>query len=266
MNDPKRWIEEGDGTPAGARELLRSAVRPRPMTPVEAARTAARVAPLAAAPSGGAALPMWAKGLLVVAGLGAGGLALHGVVQGGLRAAVLAPPSPRLEHLLAERLLSFAQGAMRSVETAPAAPALDPPSPAAEAPRPTAFAPRREPPRNVGRNVRQNGPAPAPEPAGSAASDGDALLREATRLEQARARLAQSPEASLAALDEHRREFPKGQLTAEREFITIDALMRLGRTEEARARAEVFLMKYALSPYAERVRRLVGSAPSGGAP
>ncbi|WP_437577171.1 tetratricopeptide repeat protein [Sorangium sp. So ce887] len=263
MNDPKRWIEEERGAPAGARELLRSAVRPRPMTPVEAARTAARVAPLAAAPSGGAPLPMWAKGLLVVAGLGAGGLALHGVVQGGLRAAVLAPPPPRLEHLPPERLLSIARGAMRSVEAAPAAPALDPLSPAAEAPRPAASAPRREPPP---RNVRQNKPAPPPAPAGSAASESDALLREATRLEQARARLAQSPEASLAALDEHRREFPRGQLTAEREFIAIDALMRLGRTEEARAHAEAFLARYASSPYAERVRRLAGRAPSGSAP
>ncbi|WP_437746752.1 hypothetical protein WMF39_18110 [Sorangium sp. So ce1504] len=263
MSEPKRWIEEDGGAPAGARELLRSAVRPRPMTLVEAARTAARVAPLAAAPNGGAALPMWAKGLLVVAGLGAGGLALHGAVRQGQRDAALAQPPPRLEHLSAERLLSSARGALRSVEAAPAASAQDLPSLAAEAPHPAASAPRREPPRDVGQNVRQSEPAPPPAPTGSAASDRDDLLREATRLEQARALLARSPEASLAALDEHRREFPRGQLTAEREFIAIDALVRLGRTEEAHARAEAFLTRHASNPYAGRVRRLVGRAPAG---
>ncbi|WP_437593536.1 hypothetical protein [Sorangium sp. So ce1000] len=220
------------------------------------------MAPLGAAPSGGAALPMWAKGLLVVTGLGAGGLALHGAVHEGQRAAALVQPPPPLERLSAGRLLSIARGALRPVRAAPAAPALDPPSPAAEAPRPAASAPHRESPRYV----RQNEPAPPPAPAASAAPDSDALLREATRLEQARARLARSPEACLAALDEHRREFPRGQLMAEREFITIDALMRLGRAEEARARAEAFLMTYASSPYAERVRRIVDKAPPGSAP
>jgi hypothetical protein len=258
MSDPKRWIEEGGGAPAGARELLRSAVRPRPMTPVEAARTAARVAPLGASPGAGAALPLWAKGLLVVAGLGVGGLALHGALRGGERAVVPVSPPPRLEHLPAEHLLSMARFAARLEQAAPAAPLLEAPSPAAEAPRPAASASRREPPP---RSARKSEPAPPPAPAASAASDSDALLREATRLEQARARLTQSPEASLAALDEHRTEFPEGQLTAEREFIAIDALMRLGRTGEARARARAFLTKYASSPYAERVRRLVGGDP-----
>ncbi|WP_437629782.1 hypothetical protein [Sorangium sp. So ce854] len=89
----------------------------------------------------------------------------------------------------------------------------------------------------------------------------DELLREARRLAEIRAALARSPQASLALLDEHRAEFPGGQLAAERELIAIDALVRRGRPDQAHARAEVFLAQFPSSPHADRVRRLTGAAP-----
>ncbi|WP_433926358.1 tol-pal system YbgF family protein [Sorangium cellulosum] len=103
--------------------------------------------------------------------------------------------------------------------------------------------------------------APAPPPARPAALARDELLREAGRLAEIRAALARSPEAPLSLLDEHRAEFPEGRLAPDREIIAIDALVRRGRADQARARAEAFLARFPASPHAERVRRLTGAAP-----
>ncbi|WP_437498012.1 hypothetical protein [Sorangium sp. So ce1099] len=104
---------------------------------------------------------------------------------------------------------------------------------------------------------------PAPRPAASQATplERDALLREAGRLAEIRAVLARSPEAPLSLLDEHRAEFPQGRLAAERELIAIDALLRRGDADLARARAEAFLAQFRSSPHAGRVRRLASAAP-----
>ncbi|WP_233562509.1 hypothetical protein [Sorangium cellulosum] len=108
-------------------------------------------------------------------------------------------------------------------------------------------------------------PVPGAEPQrqapDAAALARDELLREAARLAEIRAALARSPEASLSLLDEHRAEFPEGRLVAERELIAIDALVRRGRADQARGRAEAFLAQFPTSPHAERVRRLTGAAP-----
>ncbi|MGK4006153.1 hypothetical protein WMF31_26275 [Sorangium sp. So ce1036] len=263
--DPMRWNQDGGGAPEGARELLRAAARPRPMTPAELARTAARVAPLQASAGAGAALPVWAKGLLLVTGIGLGGLALHGALDGARSAAVPAASPPMLAHLPLEGLLARGRGGAPPAEPAPAAPPPTEPAPAApppaapapeaEAPRAAAPAPRRE----AARAARPA--APAAPPGTTAAPSGDELLREARRLEQARAALADSPEASLSTLDAHRSEFPNGQLAEERELIAIQALMRLGRADEARARAEAFLQRFPSTAYTERVRRLTSVAP-----
>jgi hypothetical protein len=77
-------------------------------------------------------------------------------------------------------------------------------------------------------------------------------------LEMARGALASSPAEALAIADEHAVRFPRGQLGAEREFIAIDALMRLGRTGEAARRAEPRLRQAPGSLYARRLRQLLG--------
>ncbi|WP_437874430.1 hypothetical protein [Sorangium sp. So ce513] len=103
-------------------------------------------------------------------------------------------------------------------------------------------------------------PAAGPAAPQAAAPGRDELLREAGRLAEIRAVLARTPQASLALLDEHRAEFPGGQLAADREIIAIDALVRRGSPDHARARAKVFLAQFPSNPHAERVRRLTGAA------
>ncbi|WP_437940599.1 hypothetical protein [Sorangium sp. So ce341] len=249
MSDPKRWKQEGGGAPLGARELLLAASRPRPMTSAELARTAARVAPLATSAGAGATVPMWIKGIFLAVGLGAGGAGLYAALDDGRSAAPVAP----LADLPLEQLFSSARGGLPAAAPPPAPePAPAPaPAPAAEpAPAPVA---RREAPRNA---------RPAtPAPDAIAAVDNDDLVRESNLVDQSRAALAQDPAAALAALARHEADFPRGRLAEEREFIAIRALMRLGRADEARARAAAFVARYPSSSFAEPVRRIVSAAP-----
>jgi len=64
------------------------------------------------------------------------------------------------------------------------------------------------------------------------------ITREARLLEQARARLAIDPAWSLRVLEEHAREFGASALRIERDFLLAEALLRLGRVEEAKERAK----------------------------
>ncbi|WP_437602168.1 hypothetical protein [Sorangium sp. So ce590] len=250
MSDPKRWNQEGGGAPLGARELLLAAARPRSMTAAELARTAARVAPLGTTAGAGATVPMWIKGIFLAVGLGAGGAGLHVALDEGRSAAASVAPPPSLTDLPLEQLFSSARGGVPA-----AAPAPDAPPPAAAASQPAAAAARREAPRPP----RLAAPAPAPE--AIVAVDNDDLVRESNLVDRSRAALAQDPEAALAALDRHQTDFPKGRLAEEREFIAIRALMRLGRADEARARAAAFVARYPSSSFAEPVRRIVSAAP-----
>lgn len=104
-------------------------------------------------------------------------------------------------------------------------------------------------------------PRPAPAKAApTVAAEGPSeleLLREAQRLQ------ASEPAAALAAVARHQRLFPSGILAQEREMVAIDALIRLGRRDAARARAATFLRQYPGSVHAVRIRELVGeSAPA----
>jgi len=77
------------------------------------------------------------------------------------------------------------------------------------------------------------------------ASSGSALARERALLDLARANAARGePALVLAQTDQHRLQFHHGQLAEEREALGIRALLSLGRSEEARTRAEAFHLAY----------------------
>jgi RNA polymerase sigma-70 factor (ECF subfamily) len=63
---------------------------------------------------------------------------------------------------------------------------------------------------------------------------------------------------ALAKLDQHRATFPSGMLVEEREAERVVVLCALGRTDEARAAASVFLRDRPRSPLAGRVRASCG--------
>jgi hypothetical protein len=96
-----------------------------------------------------------------------------------------------------------------------------------------------------------------PKPSPSLVAEGPTeleLLREAQRLQ------ASEPAAALAVVARHLRLFPSGILAQEREVVAINALMRLGQREAARARAAAFLRQYPGSVHAQRIQELVGGS------
>jgi hypothetical protein len=90
-----------------------------------------------------------------------------------------------------------------------------------------------------------------------AAFDDPTIAEEAALLESARAVLVTNPAQALALAQQHQHLHPSGQLYAEREFIAVAALLRLGRRQEAWQRAEPRLKQAPDSLYSKRLRKLL---------
>jgi hypothetical protein len=133
--------------------------------------------------------------------------------------------------------------------------------PAALAPAP---APVRPPP---ARAIRRHAVEPrvamapaAPAPVEAPAKPTDSLAREVPLIDEGRTALATAPSRALAALENHRREFPHGQLAAEREFLAVQALLQMNHLADAKKRAEELGVHYPQSSYAARAARLIEDA------
>jgi hypothetical protein len=90
------------------------------------------------------------------------------------------------------------------------------------------------------------------------AQTSDAELRLLTR---ARRALLKSPVKALALTVDHQRAFKEPRHAERRELVAIEALVRLGRGGEARARARAFYAAFPGSAEQARVRGLVAGAP-----
>lgn len=93
----------------------------------------------------------------------------------------------------------------------------------------------------------------------SAASFPEATgLTEVALLGRAQHELASDPGSALSATEEHARRYPNGALLQEREFIAIQALVRLGRRSEAVTRAAQFRSRFPESAHLRRIDILLG--------
>jgi len=102
-------------------------------------------------------------------------------------------------------------------------------------------------------------PASSHAPAPSATSS---LAAERALLDDARGALgAGDAGKALALADEHGRRFPRAQLSEEREAIGIQALVALGRNDEARARAARFKAVAPNSLFMPAIDAALGSNP-----
>ena len=216
MNEPIRLRDLG----GEGRELLSAARRPRPMPAEVRARTAAKVAAIAATPVAVGGIAKWLTGktLAWLLGFGIVGLAI-GVGAYALRkgpSGVVAE-EPQVSH------------AAPPVSIAVPFPTEPTPSVSVVAPIATAKAP--------------------PKPSV------DTLAEENALLDPVRGNA--EPSAVLAATDAHKKKFPSGQLAADREYLAIRALKKLGRDDEAKTRGDAFLVRYPQSPYAMYVRKLI---------
>ena len=91
-----------------------------------------------------------------------------------------------------------------------------------------------------------------------------ALADERALVEMARTAFARGDKpAALAALEQHSRRFPRGQLSEERESLRIQAWVQSGRFKEARAAAEAFRRSFPesmLLPLVEETLQAIGDA------
>jgi len=221
VSDPVRIREGGADVPDELRDLFRAAPRPEPMMPAVQALLSTRVATLATAPTSllAKALPWLLGGTVAVAG------------AAGLRARRAEPHAPPQRPPSAAPAPEQAREPVPPVEVAPA---LAPPAaaPAARAgATPAAKTPR--------------------------VSELDGLVGEERLLNEAHQALAASPRKALALAQSHARRYPRGQLAAERELITIEALLQLGRRHEAEARGRDLRRIAPNSIYEERLDEIL---------
>ena len=97
----------------------------------------------------------------------------------------------------------------------------------------------------------------------SSASPHSQLAAERLMLDAARAAVEREDGASaLAAASEHERRFPAGILVQEREVLAVRALLLLGRSGEARARADRFRRRFPDSVLLPALASAVAAPPS----
>jgi hypothetical protein len=232
MSTHKRWLDT-DQTSAEVVALLRVAKPPTPIDDAARARSVRRVTALGLTPAAAAAASVsWTQVALGAA------LGMFGTLAAMGAAHVLLAQEPREPGVV--------QPARARPVTLSSAEALGTP-PAAAASASTAappFAPRSAPSSAPAR------PDPVPTE--------NQLDQEIALLEMARRNLTASPDRALPALRDHELRFPAGQLRIEREFLMVDALVRLGRRPEAEARAQALARQAPQSLYGERLDRILG--------
>jgi len=250
MSAPRRWLESEEAS-AEALELLRAGRPPQRMDDAVRRRSRQRVVGLAVMPAAAAGLlASWSQ-LALGALLGTAGTVAVMSALSVVGAPATTPPRA-------------------SVTPPSAAPSLRPRTPpsrpvplGADADAGSSERSAPTPPSN-GR-VPVTGSKLAASEAPPLAPAGDGLPQEIQLLEEARSQLGREPAQAERILLEHARRFPRGQLRVEREFLLIDALVRLGRKSEAEARARVLEGQAPTSLYGERLDQILGRAGANGA-
>lgn len=225
----------------GLGDLVSASPKDAPPPPAAPSPTAGLSASAGAATNAGVAAGLTAKA--------APWIALAFVTGAGVGAGVHAAVTPRAEAPV------VASASAPVVPVAPAGP-LEPVASPAEPLEPVASPPEPASSTSLPRAAREApiarggpsavvlgadaGPASSHEPRESRGADLD-LAAERALIDRATMALARGQQASaLATLDEHASRFSRGRLAEEREALAIRALAQSGRSEEARARAQMF--------------------------
>lgn len=95
-------------------------------------------------------------------------------------------------------------------------------------------------------------PTATPRTAGEVQSELQLLMR-------ARRVVGSAPTRALELTEEHSARYPAGSFAEEREVIAVEALLRLGRTAAAQARARAFHVRYPLSIHRQRIEEILAA-------
>lgn len=235
MTEFGRWLDDGDAPPEVV-ELLRGARGSVGLPEAVRQRSRTQVAGLVALPA--------AAGAMTWMGHAALGAVLGATVT-------VAITAPRVIATYREAHTAAAAASSRAPTKHPArnAPALVPTTPLV-ASNPSVFEP---PP--VADEARLTPKAELPS---------SNLAREAALLERAQGLVVKNPAAALRTLRVHAVEFPHGALELERDFLTVDALLRLGRRTEAESLANTIRTRAPGSLYGRRLEHLLSEEPAPG--
>jgi Outer membrane lipoprotein len=134
-------------------------------------------------------------------------------------------------------------------------------SAAAAAPRPGGLGVSPKGPGSVGGRTHTPGAAAKPADRAPPAEDELVGMRRAKL-----ALKAGDAAAALAALAQHEKTFPRGAYAEEAAVLRVEALLAAGERATAEREASAFSARFPESPYAQRVRGLVGGAGRDGLP
>jgi hypothetical protein len=244
--DPARLGDPASGASDAVRELLRSSASDGPSA-AQLQRLADKLAPQLGPPatsvtvkatSTAAKTGGFAKAIAVVVVVVA--VAGYWFTRG---APTRKPAAPVIEPVVAAPTIEPPTPAPVEAVTAPARPPIEETA--------TKQPPVRKPARPARVERAAKGDATA-----TPSEDELAILGTAQR-----ALVADDPRAALLAAERHAARFPSGLMTEEREAIAIEALVRLGRTDDASARFERFRTSYPRSSYRHRLERLLSNEP-----
>ena len=274
MSDPPRLRDLAGGDDF-TRGLLRDASATRPFTAADAARLQGSVTKVGASGTGG-----WFASGAVQKGLAALAIVVAG---GGAMLATRRPPPAAQSDRALVRQSPAAQSTPPVAVTSPtvAAPAVAVPvavaapvviaAPVALA-APTPVVARPIPAPQVASAVvapsrpalarpQVDGPVALGASPVSAAVAAPTLNDELRAIEEAQSALASDPARAAAVLARAERINPRPQLRDERDVLHIEALTRIGRWSEARARAAALEARAPQSPQSARARSLLRAAP-----
>jgi len=252
MRDPTRWRDNRTGHTTGTEMLLRGARRPQLPGAHDLERLGAAVEMISRRPA--AAPVSWLR-------LSVAAIVAFSIVGGGTFVwALHARNVKRLTAAAEAEAATTARARQPTVQPVAVVAAATAPATATATGRPAAPAARP-----VRRDATEARVAPPPAPA-EAPSPNDMLAREVPLIDAGRSELATAPSRALAALETHRREFPHGQLAAEREFLAVQALVQMNRIGDAKKRAEELSTRYPTSSYAARASRLIQDVEGAAAP
>jgi hypothetical protein len=236
MTNMQRWLES-EQAPQGVAELLAAARPPRPLDAVTRARSRRRLATMTALPAA-ASVVFWIKSV-----------ALGAVLGSVVTAVVVVPKWHATAVPSAVAPVTQTNRAGRAAQRAPEQAPVEVVPEASAAPSATSAASAAPIIGNSNRTL--------PTPSEQAIDD--RLGREIQLLERARQLLSVDPNRAMATLDEHRLEFGSGTLMLERQFLEVEALLRLGRRDQAIARAADLRARAPGSLYERRLSHLLGN-------
>ena len=234
MTELRRWLDSGNAPP-DVLDLLKDARPPSPLDAPTRARSRVRLSALTAVPAAASGM-FWIKGVAL------------GAILGGAVAALVYLPGSHSKSTAKGPEISAPKSSVQSALVANPVPERIDAGVLADAPLPESVASG-----TLQTPVRSAYVAPATNSAPSAN-----LARETQLLERARQLLGSSPGRALGELAQHQREFPNGALQLEREFLAVDALLRLGRRAEAKKRAAQLRARAPGSIYDRRISQLFG--------